>query len=146
MSSAESLERVARSWRRWCLGHVPVDGVDGYLHPHTARAELLRRLGRADEFRAAYERALELGPNEPERRVQLKTDAAVREGCGPPQLAAVLKEPRKMLLSHGLYRADAFGFVTANGGPLYCRNVAERGVEPPKAPETSAPQGGLRRR
>lgn len=50
-----------------------------------------------------------------------------------PQLAAVLKEPRKMLLSHGLYRADAFGFVTANGGPLYCRNVAERGVEPPKA-------------
>ena len=36
-----------------------------------------------------------------------------------PQLAAVLKEPRKMLLSHGLYRADAFGFVTANGGPLY---------------------------
>jgi hypothetical protein len=40
---------------------------------------LLRRLRRADKVRAAYERALELGPNEPERRVPLKTDAAVRE-------------------------------------------------------------------
>jgi RNA polymerase sigma-70 factor, ECF subfamily len=45
-----------------------IEGLDGYLHLHTARAELLRRLGRADESRAAYERALELGPNEPERR------------------------------------------------------------------------------
>jgi RNA polymerase sigma-70 factor (ECF subfamily) len=42
--------------------------MDGYVYLHTARAELLRRLGRDAESQAAYERALELGPNEPERR------------------------------------------------------------------------------
>jgi RNA polymerase sigma-70 factor (ECF subfamily) len=45
-----------------------IDGLDGYLHFHSARADLLRRLGRTDEARAAYERALALGPNEAERR------------------------------------------------------------------------------
>jgi RNA polymerase sigma-70 factor, ECF subfamily len=45
-----------------------LEGLDGYLHFHSARADLLRRLGRADEARAAYERALALGPNEAERR------------------------------------------------------------------------------
>jgi RNA polymerase sigma-70 factor (ECF subfamily) len=45
-----------------------IEGLDGYLHLHTARADLLRRLGRDAESRAAYERALELDPNEPERR------------------------------------------------------------------------------
>ena len=39
-----------------------IDRLDGYLHLHTARADLLRRLGRDEESRAAYERALELGP------------------------------------------------------------------------------------
>jgi RNA polymerase sigma-70 factor (ECF subfamily) len=42
--------------------------LDGYHYLHSTRAELLRRLGRADEARAAYERALELVPSEPERR------------------------------------------------------------------------------
>lgn len=38
-------------------------------HPaHAARADLCRRLGRADEARHAYERALELTQQEPERR------------------------------------------------------------------------------
>ena len=45
-----------------------IGGLGGYLHFHSARADLLRRLGRADEARAAYERALALGPNEAERR------------------------------------------------------------------------------
>jgi RNA polymerase sigma-70 factor, ECF subfamily len=45
-----------------------IERLDGYLHFHSARADLLRRLGRTDEARAAYERALELGPNEAERR------------------------------------------------------------------------------
>jgi RNA polymerase sigma-70 factor, ECF subfamily len=45
-----------------------IDGLDDYLHFHSARADLLRRLGRTDEARAAYERALTLGPNEAERR------------------------------------------------------------------------------
>jgi len=37
-------------------------------HLHTARAALLHRLGREADAREAYERALELGPNEAERR------------------------------------------------------------------------------
>jgi RNA polymerase sigma-70 factor (ECF subfamily) len=39
-----------------------------YRLAHAARADLLRRLGRSDEARAAYERALELTSQEPERR------------------------------------------------------------------------------
>jgi RNA polymerase sigma-70 factor (ECF subfamily) len=45
-----------------------VAGLDGYHYFHAARADLLRRLGRDDEARAAYERALELVRAEPERR------------------------------------------------------------------------------
>jgi RNA polymerase sigma-70 factor (ECF subfamily) len=40
----------------------------GYHLAHAARAELCRRLGRAAEARAAYERALDLAQQEPERR------------------------------------------------------------------------------
>ncbi len=42
--------------------------LDGYQYFHSTRAELLRRLGRADEATAAYGRALELSSAEPERR------------------------------------------------------------------------------
>jgi RNA polymerase sigma-70 factor (ECF subfamily) len=42
--------------------------LDGYPYLHSTRADLLRRLGRADEARAAYRRALELATAEPERR------------------------------------------------------------------------------
>jgi RNA polymerase sigma-70 factor (ECF subfamily) len=35
---------------------------------HAARADLLRRAGRRDEARRAYERAAALATNEPERR------------------------------------------------------------------------------
>jgi RNA polymerase sigma-70 factor (ECF subfamily) len=45
-----------------------LDGLDGYQYFHAARADLLRRLGRAAEARAAYECALELVRSEPERR------------------------------------------------------------------------------
>jgi RNA polymerase sigma-70 factor (ECF subfamily) len=47
-----------------------VDGLelDGYHYLHATRAELLRRLDRIDEARAAYDRALELVHSEPERR------------------------------------------------------------------------------
>ena len=47
-----------------------VDGLDldGYLYFHSTRGELLRRLGRDDEARAAYRRALELATSTPERR------------------------------------------------------------------------------
>ena len=42
--------------------------LDGYQYFHSTRADLLRRLGRADEARTEYERALELAGSEPERR------------------------------------------------------------------------------
>jgi RNA polymerase sigma-70 factor (ECF subfamily) len=45
-----------------------IEGLDGYHHFHSARADLLRRLGRADEAAAAYRRALELATNAVERR------------------------------------------------------------------------------
>ena len=44
-----------------------IDGLDDYRYLHSTRADLLRRLGRDDEARAAYERALELTPNGAER-------------------------------------------------------------------------------
>jgi RNA polymerase sigma-70 factor, ECF subfamily len=47
-----------------------VDGLDlpGYQYWHSTRAELLRRLGRPAEARAAYQAALELARSLPERR------------------------------------------------------------------------------
>ncbi|MGZ4291196.1 MAG: RNA polymerase sigma factor, partial [Gaiellaceae bacterium] len=42
--------------------------LDEYRYLHATRGELLRRLGRHDEARVAYERALELTPAGPERR------------------------------------------------------------------------------
>jgi RNA polymerase sigma-70 factor, ECF subfamily len=42
--------------------------LDGYQYFHSTRADLLRRVGRAAEARAEYERALELAHTEPERR------------------------------------------------------------------------------
>jgi RNA polymerase sigma-70 factor (ECF subfamily) len=42
--------------------------LGGYHYLHAVRADLLTRLGRTDEARAAYDRALELVRSEPERR------------------------------------------------------------------------------
>jgi RNA polymerase sigma-70 factor, ECF subfamily len=42
--------------------------LDGYLYFHSTRGELLRRLGRRAEARAAYLRALDLATTPPERR------------------------------------------------------------------------------
>jgi RNA polymerase sigma-70 factor (ECF subfamily) len=42
--------------------------LDDYQYLHSTRAELLRRLGRDDDARIAYRRALELASSEPERR------------------------------------------------------------------------------
>ena len=43
-------------------------GLDGYQYFHFTRADLLRHLGRADEARTEFERALALAHTEPERR------------------------------------------------------------------------------
>ena len=42
--------------------------LDDYRYLHATRAELLRRLGRTDEARASYERAVELATSDAERR------------------------------------------------------------------------------
>ena len=51
-----------------------VDGIalDDYRYLHSTRGELLRRLGRPDDARAAYRRALDLTRAEPERRFLLR--------------------------------------------------------------------------
>jgi RNA polymerase sigma-70 factor (ECF subfamily) len=53
-----------------------------YHLAHAARADLCRRLGRAAEARASYERALELTRQEPERRFLERRLAELR---GQPQ-------------------------------------------------------------
>jgi RNA polymerase sigma-70 factor (ECF subfamily) len=47
---------------------LAADALADYRYLHATRADLLRRLGRCDEARAEYERALELAHTEPERR------------------------------------------------------------------------------
>lgn len=42
--------------------------LSGYHLAHAARADLCRRLGRTDEARQSYQRALDLASQEPERR------------------------------------------------------------------------------
>jgi RNA polymerase sigma-70 factor (ECF subfamily) len=55
-------------------GLTLIDGIlargdlTDYLHAHSARADLCRRLGRVEEARASYRRALGLTRQEPERR------------------------------------------------------------------------------
>jgi RNA polymerase sigma-70 factor (ECF subfamily) len=43
-------------------------GLEDYRYLHSTRADLLRQLGNPQDARAAYERALSLGPKEHERR------------------------------------------------------------------------------
>jgi RNA polymerase sigma-70 factor (ECF subfamily) len=51
--------------------------LDDYRYLHATRGELLKRLGRAEEARAALERALELTEDDAERRLlERKLDAA----------------------------------------------------------------------
>ena len=53
-------------------------GLDGYQYFHSTRADLLRRLDRADEASIEYERALELAHTEHERRFLERRIAEVR--------------------------------------------------------------------
>jgi RNA polymerase sigma-70 factor (ECF subfamily) len=53
-------------------------GLESYPYFHAARADLLRRLGRADEAATAYERARELTVNAPERAFLDRRLAEVR--------------------------------------------------------------------
>jgi RNA polymerase sigma-70 factor (ECF subfamily) len=59
--------------------------LQDYRLAHAARADLCRQLGRTDEARASYERALTLTRQEPERRFLEKRLAELgHEGNAPP--------------------------------------------------------------
>jgi len=45
-----------------------IEGLDAYLHLHSARADLLRRAQRSGEAADAYRRAIELATNRVERQ------------------------------------------------------------------------------
>jgi RNA polymerase sigma-70 factor, ECF subfamily len=59
-----------------------LSALDSYHYFHAARADLLRRLDRPAEARAAYVRALELVRSEPERRFLAARLAALRAPAG----------------------------------------------------------------
>jgi RNA polymerase sigma-70 factor (ECF subfamily) len=65
-----------------------VDALDlgDYRYLHSTRAELLRRLGRSEEARDAYARALALAGSEPERRF---LERRLQELPSPPRDAAL---------------------------------------------------------
>ena len=67
-------------------------GLDDYRYLHSTRAELLRRLDRDAEARAAYERALALDPPAPERRF---LERRLAEISGPPAPAPGSPAPRR---------------------------------------------------
>jgi RNA polymerase sigma-70 factor (ECF subfamily) len=54
--------------------------LDGYHYLHAVRANLLQRLGRTDEARDAYDRALELVVSDPERRFLQTRRAELKDG------------------------------------------------------------------
>jgi len=56
--------------------------LDDYRYYHSTRADLLRRLGRDHEARAAYARALELTHHGPEQRFLASRLAGLSEGAG----------------------------------------------------------------
>ena len=53
-------------------------------HPHVARADLLRRLGRDHAAIAAYDRAIALAPTAPERRLLRARRAGLADDAGGP--------------------------------------------------------------
>jgi RNA polymerase sigma-70 factor, ECF subfamily len=58
-----------------------IGGLDEYRHLHSARADLLRRLGRGDEAAEAYGRALELASQPAERAFLERRLAEVRSSA-----------------------------------------------------------------
>ncbi len=58
--------------------------LDDYRYYHSTRADLLRRLGRDDEARSAYTRALELTQAGPERRFLETRRARLSDSAGQP--------------------------------------------------------------
>jgi RNA polymerase sigma-70 factor (ECF subfamily) len=68
LNRAVAVAKAAGPDEALALVDVLGGGLDGYRYLHSTRADLLRRLGRSDEARSAYERALERTASAPERR------------------------------------------------------------------------------
>ena len=61
--------------------------LDDYQYLHSTRADLLRRLGRSDEARAAYQRALELARNGARAALPRTADRRALRLAVPPDAA-----------------------------------------------------------
>jgi RNA polymerase sigma-70 factor (ECF subfamily) len=59
--------------------------LDGYAPFHITRGELLARLGRAQAAAVAYDRAIELTANDPERRFLVGRRNSVDDRADPPR-------------------------------------------------------------
>jgi RNA polymerase sigma-70 factor (ECF subfamily) len=64
------------------LDIVDALALEDYHYMHATRGELQRRLGRLDEAREAYDRALELVHDDAERRLLERRVAALADGSG----------------------------------------------------------------
>jgi RNA polymerase sigma-70 factor (ECF subfamily) len=71
----------ARGWQEGLRAIDRLDGLEDYRYYHAARADLLRRLDRPVQARAAYARALELTHSEPERRFLAGRIAQLQTGA-----------------------------------------------------------------
>ena len=68
LNRAAALAQTGATERALELTDGLATDLDNYPYLHSTRAELLSRLGRYDEARAAYRRALELSADDRERR------------------------------------------------------------------------------
>jgi ribosomal protein S18 acetylase RimI-like enzyme len=112
--------------------------LDGYHYLHATRAELLRRLDRVEDARAAYDRALELVHSDPERRFLERRRAELPSSRVRLRPATEADVPRLT----ELVRAAYGHYVERIGGPpgpmtddyaevvrSHSVTVAERGAE-----------------
>ena len=101
---AEGLELVDR-----------IEGLDDYHLLHSTRGNLLGRLGREDEARAAYARALELASNDVERAVPGRACQRVCNGTESELLS--LLTTTACVLQHRWHRAPTSPASAWSTGP-----------------------------
>jgi RNA polymerase sigma-70 factor (ECF subfamily) len=77
LNRAVALAEAGQPERALALVDALAPELGGYRYLHATRAELLRRLGRGEEARAAFEQALELVTTEAERRLLAERLAAL---------------------------------------------------------------------
>ena len=104
------------------IDRIAANGIlDDYPYLHAARADLLRRLGRFDDARAAYERALGLTANAAERRflrrrlVEVGSERRDRDGavipCAPARPDRAARPPESIALRPLIALGHHFGVI-----------------------------------